>query len=125
MNSWRLPTSLMIVALLTWPNGGSTGPLEGYWSGDKIKIDAGNPGRWEEKFAFAGGERACIIVKGDHDPVVDIGIVVKDANGKVVAKDHGRGDFAAVVWYPPEDGVYTVVVTNPNDQYNNCHVAIR
>ena len=67
---------------------------------------------------FKGGERACVIVEGDHEPIVDLALEVTDSKGQVVAKYDRGGDLAAVIWYPPEDGEYTVTVHNQSGEYN-------
>src|SRR5688572_13485812 len=63
---------------------------------------------------FRGGERACVLAIGDHDPVVDIQVSVFDEKGNLVAEEKGNGtpvsDFVAVVWYPPRDADYRIEV---------------
>lgn len=125
MKSWRVPTGLLMVAVLAWPNMGSSSPEVGRLSEEKVTLPPGSPGIWERKIKFVGGERACVIIQGDHKPIVDVGIEIQDATGRVVAKDTGKGDLAAVVWYPPEDGEYNIVVKNPNRLENDCFVMIR
>jgi hypothetical protein len=83
------------------------------------------PGKAEFKETFMGGRRACVIVKGDHDPVVDLGVYVYDANERLVAKDEGRGDFVAAIWYPPRDASYRIVVHNPASQWNKCYIVVK
>jgi hypothetical protein len=83
------------------------------------------PGTADFQEAFRGGRRACVIVKGDHRPVVDLALSVYDANGRLVAKDEGRGDFVAAVWYPPRDATYRIVIHNPGKEYNDCYIVVK
>jgi hypothetical protein len=83
------------------------------------------PGTAEFKEAFRGGRRACVIVKGDHRPVVDLAVFVYDANGRLVAKDEGRGDFVTAIWYPPRDATYRIVIQSPGKDYNDCYIVVK
>jgi hypothetical protein len=90
---------------------------------------------WSRTERFKGGERACVVVMGDHKPIVPITLVVTDARGQVVAREvsakhagdkHVLGDdVAAVVWYPPRDGEYTITVRNHGEEYNDCWIVFR
>jgi hypothetical protein len=74
---------------------------------------------------FRGGERACVIVKGDHKPVVDLKLVVYDQKDQVVVKDERGGDLVGVVWYPPRDAVYKIKIHNPGKEYNRCYISFK
>jgi hypothetical protein len=74
---------------------------------------------------FRAGQRACVIVMGDHDPVVNLGLFVYDANGNLVARDEGGGDFVAVIWYPPRTATYRVKLKNPGTEWNKCWVSVQ
>jgi hypothetical protein len=74
---------------------------------------------------FHGGERACVIVKGDHKPVVDLRLSVYDKKGNLVAKDEGGGDYVAAIWYPPRDAEYRIEIFNPGKEYNDCYVSFK
>lgn len=77
------------------------------------------------KFTFKGGERACIIVEGDHRPVVDLFVEVFDEQGNLVAQDRHGGDLCAVIWYPPEDGEYDVHVHNTGKDWNELTLVFK
>jgi hypothetical protein len=95
-------------------------------------------GEREYQFQFKGGERASVVVIGDHRPVVDLELYVYEVNeqgteGKLVAQDGGPGlkDRVGVVWYPPRTATYRIVIRNPSEYeeksnpYNECSIAIR
>ncbi len=77
------------------------------------------------KESFRGGERACVIVKGDHKPVVNLEIAVYDQKGNLVAKDNGGGDYVAAIWYPPRDGLYKIEIFNPGEAWNACYISVK
>src|SRR4051794_34343473 len=93
--SWILP------ALLFLPTAGTSGPLDGPKRVAGLDLPGGFPGEQTFALAFEGGQRACVILKGDHRPIVNLGIEVYDEEKRLVAKDDGVGDYAAVIWYPP------------------------
>ena len=74
---------------------------------------------------FRGGARACVIVQGDHDPIVDVDVHIFDEKGKLVAKDDSGGDLVAVIWYPPRDGNYTIRIKNHGTIENICYVSLK
>jgi len=85
---------------------------------------------------FRGGQRACVIVVGDHDPVVELEVRVyeteKDstAEGKLVARDGGGKDVLGAVWVPARTGPYRIVILNPSpfgpkNPYNRCYIAVK
>jgi hypothetical protein len=77
-----------------------------------------------EGIKFRGQERACVILIGERD--TPLWLTVRDAKGSLVARDAGRGsDDRAVIWYPPRDGAYTIVVQNPAETPNHYFMAIR
>ncbi|HYT95066.1 MAG TPA: hypothetical protein VEL76_40490 [Gemmataceae bacterium] len=92
-------------------------------------------GKWSRTVKFKGGQRACVVVMGDHRPIVPITLEIVDEAGKQVAFDApGKGidasdapgnDIAAVIWYPPRDGDYTIHIGSPGVEYNDCWIAIR
>jgi hypothetical protein len=86
------------------------------------------PGCMHFTKAYVGGERACVVLVGDHRPVVDVEIKVLDSKKQVVAHDRGQGparDFAAVVWYPPREETYTIEVCSYGEEYNKCSIAFK
>ncbi len=124
MKTWHVLAGLMIAGLFLLPNYGLSGPIKGRGA-SKAVVPEGSPGKWDLTLEYRGGERACFVILGDHNPIVDLGIEVRDDKNNLVAKDSGKGDLAAVVWYPPEDGKYTITVTNPNHIRNECFVVVR
>jgi hypothetical protein len=87
-----------------------------------------------DRLKFRGGQRATVIVVGDHDPIVPVILEVYDDKGKLVARDEpARGsasakakgnDVCAVVWYPPRDSYYAIKIRNLGKDFNKCWVAI-
>jgi hypothetical protein len=85
---------------------------------------------------FKGGRRACVIVKGDHNPIVPVTVEILDEKDNVVARDDpaagatspgAKGnDLAAVIWYPPRDGHYRIRIHNHGVEiYNDCYIVIQ
>jgi hypothetical protein len=65
---------------------------------------------------FQGGERACVIVRGGHKPLVPLDVTVFDKNGAVVARDESDRDFLAVFWVPPRTADYRIVIRNKGNE---------
>jgi hypothetical protein len=85
-------------------------------------------GTWEIRRAYAAGQRACVIVIGDHDPVVDVEVRIYDSQKQLVAKRRGTAaapDFVAVMWYPPRDETYRIEVRSYGKIENICSVAFK
>jgi len=74
---------------------------------------------------FRGGQRACVIVRGDHEPIVNLVLSVYDAKDQLVAEDRGGGDYVAVIWYPPRDALYKIKVHNPGVDHNVCYISLK
>ncbi len=111
-----------LALILSLPASGGSSPLKGkHAAKEKISEQSALPLEME----FKGGERACVIVRGDHRPVVDLRVTVYDAQGKVVAKDDRGGDIVTVIWYPPRDAVYRIEIVNPGEAYNVCYVSFK
>ncbi len=129
--------ALVGLALLAVAPFGSGAPVDGpSWSRKKVAGGSGageggaasQPGTLDFTKTFLAGQRACVIVIGDHDPVVDLEIQVFDAKGNLVAQDKGQGtarDYAAVMWYPPRQEPYRIVVSNYGSAYNVCSIAVK
>jgi hypothetical protein len=81
------------------------------------------------KVKFKGGERACVIVIGDHRPVVALDLKVEDDKGTLIGQDKNGGDFCAVIWYPPRDAEYVISVAVPHngqeEDYDTLYVAVK
>ncbi len=100
---------------------GTAGPAAGPLAIKKVY----KPGAHEFSVTFKGGQRACVIVVGDHDPVVRLQLQVFDANNKLVALDQAPGDFAAVMWYPPRDAQYRIRFQFSSEIENICHITVK
>jgi hypothetical protein len=120
-----------LACLLAVADVGTTGPVSGPLSTYR-KMDPGSKLRFEG--AFKGGERACVIAKGDHDPPVKLTITVleikKDpATGEkletLVARDDLGGDLCSVIWYPPRTGRYAVVIASNSGVWNKVWLCIK
>jgi hypothetical protein len=108
----------LLVAAVALVGRAGAGPVEGS-RGQYVKIEKGEKKQFGPE-RFKGGERACVILKGDHDPVMDLAIIVRDENGRVVAEDEAGGDICAVVWYPAVTASYTIVIENRGGVWNKC-----
>src|ERR1700722_16281029 len=96
---WMLLPGVFLLGAMLWPTVLTSGPIDGTkrWPNrdrGRIRIPAGTPGVREITERFAGGDRACVILVGDHNPPGDLGIEVYDQDNRLVAKDDGKGDFA-------------------------------
>jgi hypothetical protein len=88
-----------------------------------------------DRARFKGGRRACVIVMGDHRPIVPIVVEVRDEQGKIVARDEPAksaakadalgNDVAAAIWYPPRDAYYTISIKNLGAEFNDVWIAIK
>jgi hypothetical protein len=116
------------VALALLLNGvvASASPLKGQMA-YSYKVPGGRT--LQLKYVFKGGERACVIVIGDHDPVVRLRVKVEDAKGQVVAEDDYGGDFCAAIWFPPRDGEYLISISVPHiggeQDWNKLYIAVK
>ena len=72
----------------------------------------------EATFRFRGGERACVIAVGDHNPRSPTDIRVLDAKGRLVTESKSPNDSVAAIWYPPVTASYRIEVENHGDEYN-------
>ncbi len=115
------------VAVLIWVSlfvgMTSTSPLIGR-GGKYVKVEPTESYHWKG-IPFKGGERACVIVVGDHDPVCDILIEVFDENNNSVVKADPGSDFCAAIWYPKRDGIFNIKVSLRSDVWNKCWVSIK
>jgi hypothetical protein len=55
----------------------------------------GQPTPYEMTLSFRGGERACVVAQGDHDPVVPLDIAVYDKEDRLIAKDESPHDIVS------------------------------
>jgi hypothetical protein len=111
-------------AVLLWYNLGGAAPVEGRSAPGIVRVTA-----FERKAisrtTFKGGERACVIVEGDHKPVIDLVLEIHDEKGNLVARDSAGGDICAAIWYPPRTGVYTVWVENNQNDFKDIILTLR
>jgi hypothetical protein len=84
---------------------------------DKSYMVLGNT--YEFQDTFRANQRACVIVEGDHKPVVNLSIKILDVSGKVVAEDTAGGDLIAVMWYPPKTQPYRIVISSDGTKEDN------
>jgi len=119
----RIALLAVVAVMLAIPGPGGGSPVQGKHSLGRQRV----PERAKVQFKkeFRGGERACVIVTGDHDPIVDLGLYVYDQKGTLIAKDEAGGDFVAVMWYPPRDAVYRIEISNPGETYNACYISLK
>jgi hypothetical protein len=75
-------------------------------------------GEYDETHTFRGGERACVIVVGDHRPPSPMEIRVFDSKKRLVAETKADTDTACVIWYPPTTAAYRVEIHNLGEEYN-------
>jgi hypothetical protein len=122
-----LPVSAL---LLTFGPFSLGGPVDGttYFRDRVPKRDGAAPGVLPVSREFVAGQRACIIVIGDHNPVVDLEVKVYDLQGQLVAEDRGTEsapDFVAAMWYPPRQQTYRIEVRNYGAEYNEVSISIK
>ena len=120
----RLGWAMMLLALAPWAQAG---PVEGpfarnYEIGGMLGSE---PTPKEFVLKFRGGERACVIVRGDHKPIVKLDVLIYDSQGAEVARDESDKDYVAVFWVPPRTGEYRVVVRNYGREYNEVYVVFK
>src|SRR4051812_15247170 len=114
--------ALLVLAatVVFWARASQASPVQGVL-GKYDKVGGG--GTYTEKITFKGGQRACVVVAGDHEPIVPVSLEIYDKNGLVTKDDHdpsndtgekGRlgNDICAAIWYPPRDAEYTIVIKN-------------
>jgi len=105
------------------------GPFRGpYVMEPRVKVPAAvgaNPGVHVLKEKFRGGQRACVIALGSHEPVVALELVVYDAKDRIVDQDKGEGDSITAIWYPPRDGEYKIEIRNPGNNENTVYVVVK
>ncbi len=121
----RWLAAIAFVLLLAAAPSGIGGPTTGAWA---KYIEVGSEG-WTDSKRFHAGERATVLVVGDHKGTNPLHLVVYDAKGTVVAEDKGSehpvGDMVAVIWYPPREGEYRIELRNSSSALNRCYIAIK
>lgn len=122
----RILILAFVCSLALTPIGVSS-PIDGAWS-NRVDITASDT--WKTTRVFRAGERAGIMVIGDHQKEIpNLEVSVYDKKGNLIVEDKGVGvlvgDFAAVIWYPPRDGEYRIEVRNPGKLPNRCYISIK
>jgi hypothetical protein len=108
----------------SWGHGGPVdGPFARNYEIGAMTGDEPTPKDFIMK--FRGGERACVIARGDHKPVVGLDLTIYDATGTEVARDESAKDFVAVFWVPPRTAEYRIVVRNHGREYNDVYVVFK
>jgi hypothetical protein len=125
MKRWAAVLGCVLGGVLLLRSLGEASPVDGRPSPTKIRVGAHSRKAILKDAMFKGGERACVIVEGDHEPVINLVLEVRDARGKVVARDSGGGDICAVIWYPPRTGAYTVWLENNQNEYNDVTLVVQ
>lgn len=96
------------------------GPVGGPTARELRLLPAGDtPYAVEFALKFTAGQRACIIVRGDHKPPVPLEIAVYGSDAQLVAEDKSDQDILAAIWTPARTGEYRVVLRN----YGRDHYA--
>ena len=121
---WAILAVLLLGTAPAYP-----GPVGGHYREARTrnqrgtKIEPNLPYKFKDTF-FAN-ERACIIVEGDHRPVMNLTVKVFDSNKKLVTEDTG-GDILAVTWYPPRTEQYTIVVSHDHPtEFNEVDIVVK
>jgi phosphotransferase system glucose/maltose/N-acetylglucosamine-specific IIC component len=82
---------------------------------------------WSDSVAFKGGERAVVVVDGNHQTYM--GVYIFDEEGNCIAHDdlgnQRRPDDLEVEWVPPRTGRYRVEVRNFGSRPNVFELALR
>jgi hypothetical protein len=113
---------LTMSALVVVEDWSAAGPKEG---GKTYKPEITPSQPFDTRLAFKGSARATVIVKGDLKSKADLMIEIRDAKGQLVTKDDAGGQFAAVIWYPPQDGIFQIKISVKGDQSCACYVVVR
>lgn len=113
--------ALAILTAAPWGHGGPAQSRPGKYY--EIPAARGSePTALELSEKFVGGERACVFVRGDHQPIVPLDITVFDKEGAVVASDESSKDFVAVFWVPARTAEYRIVVRNHGREFNKVYI---
>jgi hypothetical protein len=133
---------LLVTALgLLCGRPGDAGPIEGGGSFEwRIPAEGSvtftkEDVRLGRLLKFKGGERACVLVMGDHKPIVPVVLEIRDDQGRLVGRDDPAqgvsaanalgNDLAAVIWYPPRDGYYRITIESHGKEYNDVYIRIK
>src|SRR3954468_12414423 len=129
---------LFPLALTLAAGAALAGPVDGPTT-EKLEVPSSRPnavGEADLTRVFRGGQRATVVVIGDHNPVADLEVrvyeVKGDSEGKLIAHDGGKAsrDIVGVSWVPARTGPYRIVIRNPaplteKNPFNRCYVVLR
>jgi len=121
------------VAVLALARLGTGAPVKGpYGVREAVRVGGAGevggkqtPGTVSLSETFRGGQRACVLLDGDHKPPAPLSIFVYDQANQLVAKDESDIDYAAAIWYPPRDGAYRIEIHNFGKDYNDVRVVMK
>lgn len=130
----RLLSVAIVLALgLAW-----AGPVGGPKNSSQFQVPAsrqeGVPGSRDLLVECQANERTSVLVKGDHQPVANLELLVFYVVGDeetLVARDFGTADLLGVEFVPPRAGTYRIVVRNPapfhpeRNPHNNCYLSVQ
>jgi hypothetical protein len=127
----RKVTLAILGILLLAAGSADSGPLGGPYQEPKRrgyekgrgKLEAGQVYQFRD--VFRGNQRACVIVEGDHEPVMNLKLQVFDGQNQLVAQDVAGGDIVAVIWYPPKTQTYTITVTSNGNTWNGLDIVVK
>ena len=136
MRAWSIVALCAALAVMSLTAGATwSGPVKGASSPGKVQVpsaEGGSPGESAITVPFRANERAAVIIRGDHNPVADLEIVIFEAggNGQPVAHGKGSKDLVAAVWTPLRTGEYRILFRNSapfskSNPYNECYVAFK
>jgi len=116
--------SLLVGISVAWSS-----PIRGHYReahqrNEKLaRLRAG--GTYEIVDVFRGNQRACVIIEGDHNPVMNLTVKVFDSAGNQVALDNAGGDFIAAMWYPPRTQEYRISISSDGPDYNDLDIVVK
>jgi len=97
-------------------------PVRGQYRA-KERLEAGRNLEYRE--TFRANERACVIIEGDHNPVMNLKVRVLDPAGNTIASDLSGGDLLVVTWYPARTQEYTITISSDGDTYNILNIVLK
>lgn len=118
----RLAGLLLVgmVLLADWHTSAGA-PIAGRRS---LKSKFNSSGAIEFKEKFRGGERACVVVRGNNAKD-DLILQVFDPDGQAVVDVQNKGDLIAGIWYPPRDATYLIKVASREAASQTCYIALK
>jgi hypothetical protein len=115
--------ALQVSPVLSSPVNGHRREGEIINSQRRVPLDPGITYKFSETFRV--NQRACVMVEGDHKPVMNLTLRVIDGSGAVVAEDKGGGDFVFATWYPPKTQAYQIQISADGTIVNLLEVIVK